>query len=267
MNDPAPLAVVLSAARGGVTNTAFFADNEADAARYPTIVYPGWRHYVADDFDIPRMLDALADAVEAHVPHGPIRIVGVSLGGHLGYALALVLQQRGRSIGGFCAMDSFMIASAGLQEGWRGRALTRARSLVREGRLHDFGQYLRELFWRTLLRLGGERVRLQLRDRAEAGRLPALLRVDPTFEHELSMRLLIRHSAPWLASLDVEQQALHAPAVLIRTPLTADDDDAWRKRCPELRIIDVPGDHHTLFDEQNLDILRAAFRDATRDWS
>jgi thioesterase domain-containing protein len=263
---PPVVAVVLPGAGGAAINSAIFADNAAEAALYPSISYPRWPRYVADDFGIPRLLCELADAIEAKVPHGPVCIVGVSLGGHIGYALAVLLQRRGRTIGGFCALDSFMVTSAGPQEGWGGRAFSRALSLVRESRLDELGVFVRERFWRALLRAGGERVPILLRRRAQSGRLPWLLRNDPKFEEELSMRLLIRRSVPWLAELDREPVALQAPAVLIRTPLTAGDDEAWRKRCPQLRVVNVSGNHQTLFDEHNLHLLRAAFREATTDW-
>jgi thioesterase domain-containing protein len=89
---------------------------------------------------------------------------------------------------------------------------------------------------------------------------------DPVFEEELSMRLLIEATAPWIAALDRAPVALEAPAILLRTDLTAGDDAAWRSRCPNIKIFELPGQHHTLFEPQNVAALREAFLAATRDW-
>ena len=72
--------------------------------------------------------------------------------------------------------------------------------------------------------------------------------------------------APWIASLDREPVELKAPAVLLRTGLTASDDPAWRRRCPSIKICEIPGEHHTLFEAENIGSLREAFLTATRDW-
>ena len=51
--------------------------------------------------------------IDARIPYGPIRLVGLSMGGHFAYAAALRLQGMGREIAGFCAilMTAFIIWS------------------------------------------------------------------------------------------------------------------------------------------------------------
>jgi hypothetical protein len=102
--------------------------------------------------------------------------------------------------------------------------------------------------------------------RSPAGRLISVLALDPIFEQELNMRLLIRATASWIASLDQNPVAIDAPAILLRTSLAASDDAAWRRRCPNLRIFEIPGRHHSLFDPQNVGVLHKVFVDATSDW-
>ena len=80
------------------------------------------------------------------------------------------------------------------------------------------------------------------------------------------MRLLIRTVAPWIPSLDREPIALQAPAILLRTRFTARDDAAWRRRCPNIDIIEIPGAHHTLFDPENISSLRKSFIAAKQKW-
>jgi hypothetical protein len=93
-----------------------------------------------------------------------------------------------------------------------------------------------------------------------------LLAIDPIAEEELSLRLLLRAVAPWAASLDREPAALHAPAILLRTPATAGDDAAWVRRCPEMKIYEIRGQHLTLFEPENIGSLRDAFVLGTSNW-
>jgi len=187
----------------------------------------------------------------ARAPEGPIRIIGSSIGGHLGYAVALNLQARGREMGGFCAIDTFITTSASPMAGWKARALRTGVGLLRDRRLDEFGRFLRSRFSRALLRSTGRRLASVIRRIAPTGRLPWILAADPIFEEELSMRLLIQEVAPWIALIDREPIALTAPALLLRTGSNEDADSVWRRRCPGIKIIEIPGDHHTLFDHND----------------
>ena len=163
-------------------------------------------------------------------------------------------------------IDTFMIASSEPSAGWQGRYLTQGWNLLRKRRIGEFILLVRSLFWRALLRLARGRLPSLLRRFASSGRLPSVSAFDPLFEEELSMRLLIREVAPWIASLDRDPVALEAPAVLLRTRGTASDDAAWRRRCPGIKVIEIPGDHQRVFDPENIDSLREAFITATGDW-
>jgi thioesterase domain-containing protein len=94
----------------------------------------------------------------------------------------------------------------------------------------------------------------------------AIFALDPTFEKEMNMRLLLREAAPWVPSLDRDPVALQAPTVLLRTKLTAGDDPGWRTRCANLQIVEIPGDHQTLFEPPDVHSLHDAFVAATAEW-
>ncbi len=230
--------------------------------RIEPIHYPGWRRYSADDFSAERLVSELAAQIESLVNGGPIRIVGYSLGGHLGYAVALRLIEAGRTVSGFCAIDSFMIASDAPGSDWKGRALRQGAELLKARRFGEFARFVRSKFWRAGLRLAPS-----LFNRLAASSKTSMIStLDPIFESEFSMRLLLKETAPFVASLDSKPVALHAPAVLIRTRSTADDDLAWQQRCPAIRIFEIPGQHHNLFESQHIGKLHDVFVAATRDW-
>jgi thioesterase domain-containing protein len=269
MTDPASQFVFLPGAGGGSPDLALLRANPADPSRFQTIVYPGWQSYVSGAFSAEALVTELAARIAAAVPEGPIRIIGLSLGGHFGYAAALRLQASGREVAGFCAIDSFMIESSEPSAGWKGRALAQALELVRQRRIGELFQFVQSRFWRALLRLAGDRLPdLLSKFGGPSGGAVAGSAADSKLKEELTMRLLIREVAPWVASLDGgNPTALKVPAILLRTRLTAGDDAAWMRRCPTIEIHEVPGGHHTLFDPPNVGALRDAFVTGTRQWA
>jgi thioesterase domain-containing protein len=265
MDRPAPI-VFLPGASGEAPALALLGAGPADATVFQAIRYPGWRRYVADDFSLDALIRELGDQVVSIVPEGPIGMLGLSLGGHLCYAVALHLRSRGREVAGICVIDSFMVSSAAPNKGWVRRALADATDLLRKRRFREFVQQIFSKFWRALLRLAGGRLAGLIRRVGSSKPPTAEAKSRSLFEVELSMRLLIRATAPWMAALDRNPVALQAPASLLRTALTRKDDAAWRRRCPRIEIHEIPGGHQTLFDPENINALRAAFSAATRGW-
>jgi thioesterase domain-containing protein len=258
--------IVLPGASGKIPSLTIFGANPADEGVFKPISYPGWQRYTAKGFSAGVLIEDLVSQIESIVPQGPIRILGISIGGHFGYAAALRLQASGRAIDGFCAIDTFMIASAAPRVGWKGRALEHGLMLLRERRMGDLSTFVRTRSWRALLRLAGNRLPRALQVLGSSARLSALARVDNTIEEEVSMRMLIRETAAWAASLDRDPIALMAPTILIRTSESVRDDIAWRRRCPGIKIFEVPGTHHTIFEPENVLPLHRTFVTATRDW-
>lgn len=247
------------AGAGGEYDMESFASGLDPRIHFEIITYPGWQRYVADDFSAEVLIEELTAQIVQKVPTGPIVLVGLSIGGHFGYAAALRLQEMGREVAGFCAIDSFIMESAGPSKGWQSRALGEALELVQRRRFGDLLWFVRSKAWRALLRLAGRHLAGPLRRLSAEGRTSSILAVDAAAENELSMRLLIREAAPWVASLDRNTVPLTVPAVLLRTQFIACDDALWRQRCPNITICELPGKHHNLFEPENLGALHNAF--------
>ena len=81
---------------GGAPDFGAFREGIDDTTRFEVISYPGWRRYVADDFSAEALVAELAARIVEAIPDGPIFIIGLSIGGHLGYAIALLLKKQGR---------------------------------------------------------------------------------------------------------------------------------------------------------------------------
>jgi thioesterase domain-containing protein len=258
--------IVLSGAGGGKPDFSDFAAGRGQRLICEVVSYPGWQRYIENGFSAETLIEDLTATIAQKVPHGPIRLIGLSIGGHLCYAAALRLQEYGREIGGFCAIDSFMTVSPAPSAGWKLRAMTEGLELIRKGRIRELARFARSKVWRAILRLVGARLADLLRRFTPSGQLPSLALLDPILEEELTMRLMIRELAPWLASIDRKPTVLMAPALLLRAPSTARDDAIWRRRCPQMKILEISGQHHNLFEPENIGSLRDAFAAGTRNW-
>jgi thioesterase domain-containing protein len=299
MKNPLPPVIFLPGAGGETPNLTGFWVGFSDATRFETLTYPRWQRFVANGFSPEVLIADLAAQITMKVPQGKIRLVGFSIGGHLGYAVALHLEAIGREIAGFCLIDAFLIespepfaeiwafenamrAASGFQvrlekakvskAALKGRAISYSRTLLhglrllRKRRIGEFIRFARSRFWRVLLALTRGRLPNLVRRFTSAGQLPSALAFDPIFEEELSMRMLILRLVPWMASLDLEPVPLKVPTILIRSPHTAGDEAAWRRRCPNIQIFEIPGQHQTLFEPENIETLRETFNAATGDW-
>ncbi len=258
-----PTVIFLTGSGGGTPDLSVFKTDPNDATSIELIGYPDWRRCIADDFSAEVLVAELVAEIERKVPRGPIYMIGLSLGGHLGYVAGLRLQAMGREVAGLCAIDSFMVVSSEPSSGWKSRALDEGLGLLRERRLGDFVEFLKSKFWRTLLRIAGSRL-LNLLRRFSFDRVPLIS--DPILERELNMRLLVRETAPWLAKLDQEPAILDVPTVLLRTRQSAADDGAWQCRCPNIKIFEIAGKHHSFFEAENISSLRRVFLTATGEW-
>jgi thioesterase domain-containing protein len=256
----------LPGAGDGAPHFDLFREGPEDTTRFEVIGYPGWKRYIRDGFSAEVLVAELVLQIVTKVPRGPICILGYSIGGHFGYAAALRLQAMDREIRGFCAIDTFMIASASPAVGWKGRALARGLELLHRRRFGDFALYLRSKLWRSFFRSAGDRLPDLTRSLSSTRWFSSACSFDPVFEEELSLRLLIQAAAPWIASLDQNPIALNAPAILLRTKQTAKDDPAWLRRCPSMNFVEIAGQHLNLFEPDNVGSLREAFLTATSDW-
>jgi len=252
--------IVLPGADGHVMDLSMLRAGRNDRLRFDPIEYPGWSRYISNEFSANALISDLTEQIAARVPRGPIRIVGYSIGGHLGYAAALRLQAEGREIGGFCAIDSLITQPRRL---WGARATAQGLELLRQRRFRDFVYVVHSLIWRALIRITSKLLPGLLRGFSMPER-PRGSELD--LETELSMHLLLQKLGPWISSLDREPVALRAPTILLRSSAAGRDDEAWRRRCPDVKIYEVAGTHSTLFEARNIASLRDAFIEATRDW-
>jgi len=71
---------------------------------------------------------------------------------------------------------------------------------------------------------------------------------------------------PWIGILGDNPLILSIPTAFLRTRIHASSDAPWRVRCSNLTVYEIRGEHNRLFERENIDSLREAFLEATRNW-
>jgi thioesterase domain-containing protein len=230
--------------------------------RFEAVHYPEWRHFGVVEFTVETFMENLETQIETKAPIGSIQIVGYSIGAHLGYLTALRLRAKGRQITGFCVLDSFMIESVSPSPGWQRRALGQATAIIRTGRVGDFGPFVRSKLYRALLRLSPRRLPNLLCRIDPVGLLGRVVISDQVLCKELRIHFLVRKVVLWFREIDSCVTGLYVPTIVLRTKENFKYDQAWRRRCPNLQIIEIPGQHQNLFNSENIGNLRSTFAEA-----
>ena len=97
---------------------------------FEVIRYPGWRRCSDPQCTGDMLVADLSNDIELRIPSGPIRIVGLSLGGHFAYVVANHLEAKGRQVEAVCAIDFFIVNTTEATPGWQQRAFFEFLELV-----------------------------------------------------------------------------------------------------------------------------------------
>jgi len=213
----------------------------------------------ADQIPVPfRLADIAASQVAAlnsWRPEGPLILGGWCLDGVLVYEIAQQLRAGGRPLPLVVMFDSYNPRTEG-QSPWlvRGdRLLFHLRNLARldSSRVLAYGRER----WQTLSQdYRSRKWRAEYRQRLREG-----LGLDPQLrDPEQIMRV---------AALDYEPLPYPGAVLLLRPAerppsQRADAARGWRKLAPRLQVVDVPGNHTSMFREPNVERMAEAVRTA-----
>ena len=218
--------------------------------------YPGWQAMVQPGASFATIVDDIIAQIVTHAPTGPIRLLGHSFGGWVGYHAAAALIHAGRSVPYLGLLDT------GGGE-FTPQPVPRLRRFISLATWRAFITDFRADPWLTILRrtLPGARAsRPPWRDMLlwlSKFHAPRSLRPTAFLVHQyLSQALRVALAKNAIAETHMEPIA--TPTFLFRA---ADerhggpDDDGWRARCPNLKLLRVPGTHVTMTDDENLQAL------------
>lgn len=186
-------------------------------------------------------------ALRRHQPRGPYRLAGYSFGGVMVYEMAAQLRRAGEEVGFLGLFDTENPAMARRKYGIGERAKVYWQSLDGKPAWLKTGLLLGRM-------LGGIRVNLQVR-----GELLLVRRAGITEPHGKVRALQVREAHA--AAMDAYRPPpLDVPLVLFKTAAVDDKfeipaDYGWGGLAAGLEIVDVPGEHLTMFSARHVPVL------------
>lgn len=241
---------------------AMFRQELRESFRFTTLGYPEWWETMRDGGSLDGFADSLADAIAAEQPTGALRLAGYSFGGIVAYAVALRLRARGRDIALLGLLDTDLEAARTATEpGALAAAWWHARPpALWHGGLSDAACML---LARGLLREGRRALAARWLGHNRRIGLPEHLR----FLLHRHLRITLRRdiSRRWLRAL--QAGAADIPAVLFRSEehgAAQSPDLGWRSACRDVTVVQVSGDHHTMFQHPHRAALARHFAQAMR---
>lgn len=213
----------------------------------------------ADRVTVPYRLASVAAmqvaALSAWRPEGPLVLAGWCMSGVLAYEMAQQFRVAGRQLPLVVMIDSPNPQAAGHRTlaARGGRMAFHIRNLVRldsDGMI-DYGRER----WQTLAQnFRSRRWRAEYRERLRGG-----LDVDPD---SLDLEQIMRVSV-----LDYEPQPYPGTVLMLRPTERpkgryADSAVGWRELVPNLQVVDIPGNHSSMFSEPNAKRMAEALQAA-----
>ncbi len=232
-------------------------DGCAASIRCVPVEFPDWTALYTQALTVDQLVEHCRVQIERLAPTGGIRLAGYSFGGTIAYALAAALIESGRRVDRLGMLDApaaphVATTSPSLGARWRRFATAvRENDLPREIGGTMAGLVMRSKNARLLLALG----------RLRRFHLPF------NMQHHLNKPITCRLREKLLLDLidrmHANQVQLDVPAVLFRSDRQHEADAApdlgWNKHLRSLRVIHLPGDHHTVIKPENIAVLCKAF--------
>ena len=261
--DDRPKVFLLPGAYGFDSRLAHFSAGCSHALQIIGVPYPDWPEMVQPDVTFETIVaDAVAFITE-RAPTGPLLMAGQSYGGHVAYAAALALSAAGRSVGFLGILDTAEVI--------RTPPLTLSARLVDRSRWGRILQDLRRGYFRPMLR---RILHESLFERPNTKRLLSHLsplrhlqlrplalnyHLQQHFNYVLRVQLLHRWRPP------LSEPPLPARCFVFRAasnPPDAPYDLGWGRRCADVTVVPLAGDHVTIFDVPHRATLCARFVEA-----
>lgn len=223
--------------------------------------YGDWRHWTAPGFGPEDLVARVVENIAVAQPDGELRLLGYSVGGHLGFAITQRLRRLGRTVGLLGILDTNLAEhpDSGFRTERHDRAMERARILsgLRAG---EAAAPVAEFAARRLL---GPRWSPVLRTlaRHRHARLPGELGFH--LHDRLRARRLLELIGPLRPGVRDTGVLAGVPVCVFRAneqERHAAPDLGWRHFCPDARVVAVDGGHHTMLDPPHLDGLVRAVR-------
>ena len=217
-----------------------------------------WKGWVEPGFTLDVLVDRLADKVQDVQPQGDVMIAGYSLGGLLAELVAVELVRRGRKVPVVGILDiaaNLPHHAQHLRRPWYAEPLRLVLPASKGGGADGIAMMLARILTlppfmpvlRHMVRVGWQGA-----GKGWAGNL------DFYLYHRLSWWLLDRIVMRWRRAGRMPGPLAESRVLLFRTkdhPPGQPEDLFWGKYCRHLEVIAVGGDHTTMLNSPNMEVI------------
>lgn len=231
-----------------------------EQVRFHLVEYQDWPDMMRQGWRFADLVESVTAQVLRAAGHQPILLTGYSFGGEVGFAVACRLAEHGEDIRWLGILDTDITrVPSPPTEG----PLGRVKRFLRESGDHS-GQGVNKALGLALAKVARSGIGLE-----RAHRIGAWWRrwLPPRTEFwfDRRTRSVLRVQAIWDWMTAATGRQLHVPTTLFRSEFgmgPSPPDMGWAPRCPNLSIVMVGGDHHSLFDPPHRDLLYARYAEA-----
>jgi len=237
-----PVVFLMPGIGGDEPLLARFRNDLKDQVRFIVLNYPGLPDLLRPGFNFDRIVKSVCDQITAESPDRNVRIVGYSFGGLVAYAVALRLLTTGLRVKFLGILDTSLQLA-------RQEALYKPRGPVQSAGYLASDISQRGLFSGLIFKLVLQpRLRPVVARLAPLGRVPAESRALLWYRHKAVLFLRWDLALRWLRRL--EPVRVSTFSALFRSEQYAKDETAdmgWGALLDPLTVVQVRGDHHSMF--------------------
>jgi phthiocerol/phenolphthiocerol synthesis type-I polyketide synthase D len=224
-----------------------------DRVRFQLVDYPDWPEMMRQGWRFADLVESVTAQILRTAGREPILLTGYSFGGEVGFAVACRLAERGEAISWLGILDTDITRVPSPPSGG---PLGRLKRFIEESGVHR-QQGLNKPLGLALAKLARSGIGLERAYRAGRWWRPWLPpRAEFWFDRRTRSVLRVQAIWDWMTASTGRQ--LHVPTTLFRSEFGMGPsplDMGWAPRCPNLSIVMVGGDHHSLFDPPHRDLL------------
>jgi acyl-CoA synthetase (AMP-forming)/AMP-acid ligase II/thioesterase domain-containing protein/acyl carrier protein len=195
------------------------------------------------------------EALRRFHPHGPYALAGWCADGILAYEMAQQLRAQGQEVLLVAMMDACNPATK-YERRWNARL----------GRLRFHGDMLTRLSFKSGITYIAERIKtLKLKLRRQTWRM--LYRMHLVTERRVGDRLRVSEQILTVAASQYVPRTYDGRVLSLRAEIRphgpeADAAFGWRDVAPNLRVVDVPGNHRDIFRASNVGVMASALEES-----
>jgi thioesterase domain-containing protein len=236
----------------------------SSALRFEQIQLPNWSIIEYDCVNLDGLVSHCVAQIELGAPSGPVLLAGYSFGGHVAFAVASALEASGRRVGCLALLDTSAVPPIQDSPISVARPLGRLAYAIRTGAI---GGEVGRITGAIIIRLRNKRLSRFL------GRLP-VVGLSRDMDERIRVSITLSFNLPILEEIlnrmAKSDEASVLPAVLFRCAEQAPGaaaDLGWSRHLARLQVVPIPGDHVSLTDTPNLQLLCDSFSSVMSDIS